>query len=88
MFIAGMTTIAEPPLNDLWTIPGEEQLLAGFRQRDRESLARVDPPTAHYHSLQIGEFLRAALDGRAPAVTGEDGAHGRGDVRGDLPVEP
>ena len=24
MFIAGMSTIAEPPYNDIWTIPGEE----------------------------------------------------------------
>jgi hypothetical protein len=22
-FIAGVSTIAEPPLNDLWTVPGE-----------------------------------------------------------------
>jgi len=30
-FIAGVSTIAEPPLNDLWTIPGEESLLSGFQ---------------------------------------------------------
>ena len=28
MFIAGAGTgVAEPPVNDLWTIPGEEDLL-------------------------------------------------------------
>ncbi|WP_435022535.1 Gfo/Idh/MocA family protein (plasmid) [Tundrisphaera sp. TA3] len=71
-FIAGVSTIAEPPLNDLWNIPGEETLLDSFRLQDRETFARVDP-TAHYHALQIAEFLRAAREGRAPAVTGEDG---------------
>src|SRR5580698_4423596 len=30
-FIAGMSPIADPPLNDVWTIPGEEHLLAGFQ---------------------------------------------------------
>ncbi len=27
MFVAGMSTIAEPPINDLWAVPGEEGLL-------------------------------------------------------------
>ena len=34
-FIAGVSEIADPPLNDLWTIPGEESLLAGFQAEDR-----------------------------------------------------
>jgi predicted dehydrogenase len=72
MFIAGMTSILEPPLNDLWTIPGEEGLLADWQQADREAFARVDP-TTHYIGLQIHDFVRAILDDRAPAVTGEDG---------------
>lgn len=71
-FVAGMSTIAEPPLNDLWNIPGEESLLAGYREADRELFARIDA-TTHYHALQIGDFLRAIIEGRPPAVTGVDG---------------
>ena len=71
-FIAGVSPIAEPPFNDLWTVPGEEALLGRFQDDDRASFARIDA-TTHYHTLQIAEFLDAAAEGRAPAVTGEDG---------------
>lgn len=71
-FIAGVSAIAEPPRNDLWTIPGEEGLLAEFEAEDRAHFARVDPAT-HYHALQIADFLDAVRDGRPPLVTGEDG---------------
>jgi predicted dehydrogenase len=71
-FIAGMTAIAEPPLNDLWTIPGEEHLLAQFQAGDRAQFARIDA-TTHYHALQIQDFLQAIREGRLPQVTGEDG---------------
>lgn len=72
MFIAGMTSILEPPLNDLWTVPGEESLLAGWQAQDRDSFASIDP-TTHYIGLQDRDFLQAILENRAPAVTGEDG---------------
>lgn len=71
-FVAGMSSIAEPPLNDLWTIPGEEHRLAEFQANDREEFRRHDPVT-HYHALQVRDFLRAILDGRPPLVTGLDG---------------
>jgi UDP-N-acetyl-2-amino-2-deoxyglucuronate dehydrogenase len=71
-FIAGVSAIAEPPLNDLWTIPGEEDLLEKFQAEDRAHFARVDAST-HYHALQIRDFLRACQEGRPPLVTGEDG---------------
>ncbi|MBL8798978.1 MAG: Gfo/Idh/MocA family oxidoreductase [Planctomycetia bacterium] len=71
-FIAGMTAIAEPPLNDLWTIPGEEAQLAQFQAADRQSFRQVDA-TSHYHALQIQDFARAIRENRAPQVTGEDG---------------
>lgn len=72
MFIAGVTSVLEPPVNDLWTVPGEESLLAQWQVEDRRAFSEHDG-TVWYHRLQIEEFLRAALDGRAPAVTGEDG---------------
>jgi predicted dehydrogenase len=71
-FIAGMTPIAEPPLNDVWTIPGEEGRLAEFEAEDRARFGRIDIAT-HYHALQIRDFLDAVREGRPPLVSGEDG---------------
>jgi UDP-N-acetyl-2-amino-2-deoxyglucuronate dehydrogenase len=71
-FIAGMSGISEPPLNDLWTIPGEEDQLATFQAEDRAQFAAIDA-VSHYHALQIQDFLRAVIEDRPPQVTGEDG---------------
>jgi predicted dehydrogenase len=30
-------------------------------------------PTEHFHRLQIQDFLRAIIEKRQPAITGEDG---------------
>ena len=68
----GVSTIPEPPLNDLWTIPGEEDQLAQFQAEDRARFQEIDAVT-HYHALQIEDFLRAIIDDRPPLVTGEDG---------------
>jgi UDP-N-acetyl-2-amino-2-deoxyglucuronate dehydrogenase len=72
MFIAGMTTVAEPPINDVWTLPGEEEMLARWQKEDADFFATVDA-TRHYHRLQIQEFLQAVLAGRPPMVAGEEG---------------
>ena len=66
-FVAGVSEIAEPPLNDLWTIPGEEELLAAFQAEDRARFREINA-TTHYHALQIRDFLRAVLDD--PAAVG------------------
>ena len=71
-FVAGASGVAEPPFNDLWTVPGEESLLEGFVSGDRESIARIDV-TTHYHQLQIKDFLRSIAEDRQPIVTGQDG---------------
>lgn len=71
-FIAGMSEPEDPAVNDLWTIPGEEHLLAEFIAADRRSFGeRRDPD--YYHKLQIQEFLHAAAKGVRPLVSGEDG---------------
>ena len=72
MFIAGMSPITEPPLNDCWTVPGEEHLLEEWRQEDTDGFKRINP-MEHYHTLQVGDFLQAILDGREPTVTGQHG---------------
>jgi predicted dehydrogenase len=72
MFIAGMAPITEPPLNDLWTIPGEEKLLEKFTQEDEELFEKVDP-MVYFIRLQIEEYLDALEKGREPLVNGEEG---------------
>lgn len=71
-FIAGMSTIAEPPLNDIWTISGEEHRLAEFQAEDRTRFGSLNA-TVHYHALQIRDFAQAIREGRQPLVTGADG---------------
>lgn len=72
MFIAGVSDIQEPPLNDLWTIPGEKKMLDKWRSEDTEFYNRIDAKE-YFHKLQIEDFIEAVLTGREPAVTGEDG---------------
>ncbi len=71
-FIAGVSAISEPPLTDLWTVPGEEQLLSSFQEEDRAAFSAVDA-TVHYHALQIRDFVQAIQQKRQPLVSGEDG---------------
>jgi predicted dehydrogenase len=72
MFVAGMTPIAEPPYNDLWTIPGEESNLETWKNDDAAFFTTIDA-TTYYHEQQITDFLKSAAEGREPAVTGEEG---------------
>jgi len=72
MFIAGMTGVAEPPVNDLWTIPGEENLLKEWVRQDTEVFNNCDP-TVKYMQLQIEDYLNALDNGTDPSVTGEAG---------------
>jgi predicted dehydrogenase len=72
MFISGMTPAAEPPVNDVWKVPGEEGLLERWQKEDADLFHRIDA-TKHYHRLQIRDFLQAVLEGRPPLVTGEEG---------------
>jgi predicted dehydrogenase len=71
-FIAGVSQIAEPPITDVWTVPGEESQLSVFQAEDRDCFGRVNA-TVHYHALQIADFLHAIREGRPPLVTGEAG---------------
>lgn len=54
--------------NHLWTLPGDEDRLAGWDAQDR---AGAGFPS--FHALQIRDFLEAVHDGRDPAVTGAEG---------------
>lgn len=72
MFIAGMTGVAEPPVNDLWTVPGEEHMLEEWVRHDTEIFNSNDP-TVKYMQFQIEDYLSALGNGSEPAVTGEAG---------------
>ena len=71
-FISGVTTAIDPPLNDIWTVPGEEHLLVRWQAEDRARCDRINPMT-YYHRLQIQDFLQAILQNRPPLVDGREG---------------
>jgi UDP-N-acetyl-2-amino-2-deoxyglucuronate dehydrogenase len=72
MFIAGMSSVAEPPINDVWKVPGEEGRLEAWQKEDTDFFHTIDA-TRHYHRLQIRDFLQSILEGREALVTGEEG---------------
>ena len=70
MFIAGVSTITEPPINDVWTIRGEEHLRELWQKQDTDFFRGIDP-IAHYHAAQIADFLDAITQKRDPLITGQ-----------------
>jgi len=72
MFISGMSTEVDPPINDLWTVHGEDHLLPVWQEDDRRA-AQAEDPLTFYHELQVKDFLSAIVDDRQPAVDAEDG---------------
>ncbi|HZL11760.1 MAG TPA: Gfo/Idh/MocA family oxidoreductase [Prolixibacteraceae bacterium] len=72
MFIAGKTTITEPPKLDLWTIPGEEHLMEEWNKADSDEFHSVDAMT-WYFKQQLEDFADAIRNDRQPMVTAEDG---------------
>lgn len=71
MFIAGVSGITEPPVNDLWTIPGEEDKLAEYKKADSDFFLSCD--MVHFHYEQLQDFLNAIEKGTEPLITLEDG---------------
>jgi UDP-N-acetyl-2-amino-2-deoxyglucuronate dehydrogenase len=72
MFIAGRTGVAEPPVNDLWTIEGEENALKEWIRLDTEIFNNCDA-TVRYLQYQIEDFINAIKNNTEPSVTGEAG---------------
>jgi len=72
MFIAGMTTILEPPLNDLWSIPGEENLVEKWKKEDIAFFKTIDP-VEYYIRLQNQDFIDAVLNNTEPLISATDG---------------
>jgi predicted dehydrogenase len=72
MFIAGMSSIVDPPINDLWTVPGEETLLDGWKKEDSDFFNSINA-MEYYMKLQNEDFADAIQNDRKPLVSGEDG---------------
>ncbi|MBN2093632.1 Gfo/Idh/MocA family oxidoreductase [candidate division KSB1 bacterium] len=72
MFIAGMSSILEPPYNEIWTIPGEEQNLEKWKKEDADFFNHINP-MEYFHQLQIQDFLQAIIADRPPMISGEEG---------------
>ncbi len=72
MFIAGMSSITEPPVNDLWTVREEEHLLEGWKIEDTALFNKINP-TVYFHERQIENFLQAVIQGTKPLIDGEEG---------------
>ena len=67
-----MSAILEPPVNDLWTIPGEDQKLKDWVEEDRNFFNSINP-VEYYHTIQIKDFIDAVKEGQKPMITGEEG---------------
>ena len=72
MFIAGMSGIAEPPYNDMWTVKGEESLLEKWKREDADFFGNIDP-TSYFHERQFEDFVHAVAGRKKPLIDGEDG---------------
>ena len=72
MFIAGVSGITEPPVNDMWTVPGEEDMLETYKKEDSDFFNSVDS-NLFFHQEQLQDFVDAIADAREPQVTLEDG---------------
>ena len=69
MFIAGVSSITEPPYNDLWTVQGEESQLSGWQQEDRDFFNAQDS-MHYYHQIQINDFLTSIIENRPSLIDG------------------
>src|ERR1700691_1172413 len=69
-FISGVTEKMDPPFNDIWTVPGEEQNLQAWTSEDRPRPCNV---MTHYPQIQLADFLDAVLEDREPMVDAEAG---------------
>jgi predicted dehydrogenase len=72
MFVAGMSNIAEPPINDLWTVPGEEGFLKQWQKEDSDLFLSVNA-IDYYYRIQMSDFLQAMSAGRNSSIPGREG---------------
>lgn len=72
MFIAGVSGIGEPPVNDLWTVDGEADKLDQYKKEDSDFFNSTGS-TNYFHQIQLNDFITAIQNGKQPLITLEDG---------------
>ncbi|MBC7830130.1 MAG: Gfo/Idh/MocA family oxidoreductase [Chitinophagaceae bacterium] len=72
MFIAGISSIVQPPTNDIWTIPGEEKNLGKWEEEDAAFFKTIDA-VEYYIRLQDRDFILAVLNDTDPLIPGKEG---------------
>ena len=72
MFVAGMPSVVELPKNDIWTIPGEENMPAQWEKEDDAFFKTIDP-IGYYIRVQDRDFILSVLENREPMITGREG---------------
>jgi len=72
MFIAGVSSIVQPPTNDIWTIPGEETNLQRWEQEDIAYFKTIDA-IEYYIRLQDRDFILSVLNNSEPLISGKEG---------------
>ena len=72
VFISGVSENVDPPVNDVWSVPGEEHLLPQWQDEDRARAGQINVMT-HYHRVQVADFLDAIIEDRPPALDGREG---------------
>lgn len=72
MFIAGMSNITEPPVNDLWAIKGEEDMLEKWKVEDTVFFNSIDP-MIYFHMKQDEDFVNAIRERKSPLIDGKEG---------------
>jgi predicted dehydrogenase len=73
MFLPGQPAVPEPPLNDIWTVAGEEQLLPAFHKADKDEFNATADPVEWYVRQQNRDFIMAVAENREPLVTAAAG---------------
>jgi predicted dehydrogenase len=72
MFLPGQSGMAEPPLNDVWTIADEATLLADWQASDTSLFQSVNP-VEYFVRLQHEDFIQAIIKDTSPLVTAREG---------------
>lgn len=72
MFVPGMSTILEPPVNDLWTIAGEQENLEHWKEKDTALFDSIDP-VEYFFRQQLEHFSQAVLGNTLLVSSGEEG---------------
>jgi UDP-N-acetyl-2-amino-2-deoxyglucuronate dehydrogenase len=72
MFLAGISSIVQPPTNDLWTIPGEEKNLAIWNKDDTKFFKTIDA-VEYYIRLQNRDFMMSVINNSEPLITAKEG---------------